>query len=90
MTIQGILSDMYTTLGVDLQDSTATEARRNAAFENYMHEKTKELAELKVILAKKQKEKRPRPGLGPSPGWGPVRVGAHMGLYGPIRALMGL
>ena len=22
---------------------------------------------------------RPGPGLGPSPGWGPVRVGAHMG-----------
>ena len=30
----------------------------------------------------------PGPGLGPSPGWGPVRVGAHMGPYGPIRALM--
>ena len=26
----------------------------------------------------------PGPGLGPSPGWGPVRVGAHMGPYGPI------
>ena len=26
---------------------------------------------------------RPGPGLGPSPGWGPVRVGAHMGPYGP-------
>ena len=25
-----------------------------------------------------------RAGLGPSPGWGPVRVGAHMGPYGPI------
>ena len=24
---------------------------------------------------------RPGPGLGPSPGWGPVRVGAHMGPY---------
>ena len=22
--------------------------------------------------------------LGPSPGWGPVRVGAHMGPYGPL------
>ena len=28
-------------------------------------------------------------GLGPSPGWGPVRVGAHMGPYGPIWAHMG-
>ena len=37
-------------------------------------------------------------GLGPGPGWGPVRVGArsglepiwaHMGPYGPIWALMG-
>ena len=27
---------------------------------------------------------RPGPGLGPSPGWGPVRVGAHMGPYGPL------
>ena len=35
--------------------------------------------------------------VGPSPGWGPVRVGAHMGpymgpyglIYGPIWALMG-
>ena len=23
-------------------------------------------------------------GLGPGPGWGPVRVGAHMGPYGPL------
>ena len=30
-----------------------------------------------------------RAGLGPSPGWGPVRVGARSGL-GPIMALMGL
>ena len=30
-----------------------------------------------------------RPGLRPGPGWGPVRVGAHMGPYGPIWALMG-
>jgi len=26
----------------------------------------------------------PVPELGPNPGWGPVRVGAHMGPYGPI------
>ena len=36
---------------------------------------------------------RARAGLGPSPGWDPVRVGAHMGpygpIYGPIWALMG-
>ena len=25
-----------------------------------------------------------RAGLGPSPGWGPVRNGAHMGPYGPL------
>ena len=29
-------------------------------------------------------------GLGPRPGWGPVRVGAHMGPYGPMWAHMGL
>ena len=28
-------------------------------------------------------------GLGPCPGWGPVRVGAHMGPHGPLWALMG-
>ena len=27
--------------------------------------------------------------LGPSPGWGPVRVGAHMDPYGPLWAHMG-
>ena len=27
----------------------------------------------------------PGPGLGPSPGWGPVRVGAHMGPPGQVR-----
>ena len=26
---------------------------------------------------------------GPCPGWGPVRVGAHMGPYGLLWALMG-
>ena len=25
---------------------------------------------------------------GPSPGWGPVRVGAHMGPYGPLWVLL--
>ena len=28
--------------------------------------------------------------MGSSPGWGPVRVGAHMGPYGPVCAHMGL
>ena len=36
----------------------------------------------------KQTSKWPGPGLGPSPGWGPVRVGAHMGPYGPIWVLL--
>ena len=36
------------------------------------------LAFLSAVLA--------RAGLGPSPGWGPVRVGAHMGTYGPDSA----
>ena len=26
--------------------------------------------------------------MGPSPGWGPVRVGAHMGPYGPIGPIL--
>ena len=29
---------------------------------------------------------RARAGLGPSPGWGPVRVGAHMGPPGQVLA----
>ena len=29
-----------------------------------------------------------RAGLGPSPGWGPVRVGAHMGPCGPLCFLL--
>ena len=29
------------------------------------------------------------PPLSIGPGWGPVRVGAHMGPYGPLWALMG-
>merc|ERR1719420_318084 len=57
MTIQGILGDMYTTMGVDLQDSTALEARRNRAFEDFIAEKDKEHKEYVKILTKKQKEK---------------------------------
>merc|ERR1719491_256317 len=48
---------MYTTMGVDLQDDTALEARRNRKFEAYIAEKDKELTELKEILVKKQREK---------------------------------
>ena len=34
--------------------------------------------------------RRARAGLGPSPGWGPVRVGAHMAhIWVHIWALMG-
>lgn len=56
-TIQGILSDMYTTMGVDVMDSTALEAKRNRAFEDYMAEKDAALRQLQKILAKKQMEK---------------------------------
>jgi len=57
MTIQGILSDMYTTMGVDLQEATGLEAKRNRAFEDYMAEKEEELNKLNKILTKKQQEK---------------------------------
>ena len=41
------------------------------------------------IIAERRFKKHPNnPGLGPGPGWGPVRVGARSGL-GPIWALMG-
>jgi len=56
-TIQGILGDMYTTMGVDLMDSTAAEAKANRIFEGFIAEKDKELRELKEILVKKTKEK---------------------------------
>ena len=42
-----------------------------------------------ILFGSKKSVWRPGPGLGPSPGWGPVRVGAHMGRVGPIWALMG-
>jgi len=56
-TIQGILADMYVTMGVSLQDNTATEASKNRNFENLVAGQDKALAALKVKLARETKEK---------------------------------
>jgi len=55
-TITGILSDMYTTMGADLQDSTALEGSRNRNFEAYIATKDKQLAQLNQISARKHGE----------------------------------
>merc|ERR1719247_2746636 len=57
MTIQGMLSDMYTTMGIDLMTSTADEAKKNRAFEDFMAVKDKELRRLKKTHEKKTREK---------------------------------
>lgn len=56
-TIQGILADMYVTMGVSLQDNTASEASKNRNFENLVAGQDKALAALKVKLARQTKEK---------------------------------
>jgi chromosome segregation ATPase len=57
MTIQGILSDMYTTMGVNLMTSTSDEASKQRAFEDFIAAKDKALTEMKTQLNKKQREK---------------------------------
>jgi len=56
-TIQGILADMYVTMGVSLQDNTATEASKNRNFENLVAGQDKALAALQRKLARETKEK---------------------------------
>mmetsp|Transcript_130736 Transcript_130736/g.244607 ORF Transcript_130736/g.244607 Transcript_130736/m.244607 type:complete len:726 (+) Transcript_130736:85-2262(+) len=55
-TIQGILSDMYTTFSADLESSTKLEAERNADYELEMSLKAKTKADLEKVKARKEAE----------------------------------
>jgi len=56
-TIQGMLADMYTTFGSDLQSATADEADRNQAFEELYASIEAENNQLKETRFKKKNEK---------------------------------
>merc|ERR1712232_415124 len=56
-TIQGILSDMYTTFGNNLQTSIADEAKAHRNFEDLMATKQKQLATLQESLVEKEQKK---------------------------------
>lgn len=56
-TIQGILSDMYTTFSNNLQTSTADEAKSYRNYEDLMATYQKQLATLQETLVKKEAEK---------------------------------
>merc|ERR1719235_796249 len=56
-TVQGILSDMYTTFSADLESATNEEATKNRLFEDFIATKQQELIELKETKAKKETEK---------------------------------
>jgi len=55
-TIQGILSDMYTTFSADLESSTKLEAERNADYELEMSLKANTKADLEKVKARKEAE----------------------------------
>jgi len=56
-TIQGILSDMYTTFGKNLQTSTGDEATAHRNYEDLMATFQKQLATLEETLVKKEQKK---------------------------------
>merc|ERR1719408_564016 len=56
-TIQGILSDMYTTFSKNLQTSTADEAKAHRNYEDLMATFQKQLATLQETLVKKEQKK---------------------------------
>lgn len=56
-TIQGILSDMYSTFGSTLETLTHTEASRHRAFEDLMASYRAELQTMQKILTKKESSK---------------------------------
>merc|ERR1719440_1109015 len=56
-TIQGILSDMYTTMTKDLQTRTSEEAKSYRDYEDLMHTYQKQLKTLQEELVKKQNKK---------------------------------
>jgi predicted nucleic acid-binding Zn-ribbon protein len=56
-TLQGILTDMYTTFSNDLMEATTTEANQQAHFEKLIATLTKEANELKEVKSRKESEK---------------------------------
>merc|ERR1719198_1080884 len=56
-TIQGILSDMYTTFSKNLQTSTGDEATAHRNYEDLMATFQKQLATLQETLVKKEQKK---------------------------------
>jgi len=56
-TVQGILSEMYTTFAADLESATMREASQNREFENYMHLKATQKATKETQRAEKRKQK---------------------------------
>mmetsp|Transcript_19303 Transcript_19303/g.42711 ORF Transcript_19303/g.42711 Transcript_19303/m.42711 type:complete len:665 (+) Transcript_19303:122-2116(+) len=53
-TVQGILKDMYDTFALNLEENSATEASKQAMYEDYMHTKIKELKEKTEALSKRE------------------------------------
>jgi len=54
--IQGILSDMYTTFSANVEQETRTEASKNRAFEDFMATKQQEMLDMQATKAKKEEE----------------------------------
>merc|ERR1719221_2417218 len=57
MTIQGILRNMYDTMGTDLQDMIIAEGDKNRDYEDLMATLQEKLAEMKESVQKKEKQK---------------------------------
>jgi len=56
-TIQGILSDMYTTFAADLEEAIDDEASANRKFEDYIYQKQVELNDLRTSKQNKEEQK---------------------------------
>jgi len=56
-TIQGILSDMYTTFSADLEEAISDEASANRKFEDYIYQKQVELNDLRKSKQNKEEQK---------------------------------
>eukprot|EP00747_Dinoflagellata_sp_TGD_P139147 gnl/TRDRNA2_/TRDRNA2_175867_c0_seq1.p1 gnl/TRDRNA2_/TRDRNA2_175867_c0~~gnl/TRDRNA2_/TRDRNA2_175867_c0_seq1.p1 ORF type:complete len:715 (-),score=248.94 gnl/TRDRNA2_/TRDRNA2_175867_c0_seq1:100-2244(-) len=54
--IQGILTDMYTTFSANVEQETRTEAQKNRAFEDFMATKQQEMLDAQATQAKKEEE----------------------------------
>jgi len=56
-TVQGILKDMYDTFSSDLESTTEAEATANRNYEDFIHKKMEELAQLEATKAEKEELK---------------------------------